>query len=171
MINLTQKERMHLEDLKNQEELCIKKYTDYSDQTQDTQFKQLCQNLAQQEQEHLNTINSILAGQVPNMNQQQGQQQQSQQQQTQQQSQQQSQQAQQSNQSQGSMSATSSTDAYLSNDLLSTEKYVSNHYDTAIFEFKDQNVRDALNHIQKEEQEHGYKIYNYMASNGMYNVK
>jgi ferritin len=26
-----------------------------------------------------------------------------------------------------------------------------------------------LNHIQKEEQQHGEQIYNYMAQNGMYN--
>ena len=29
-------------------------------------------------------------------------------------------------------------------------KYVSGTYDTAIFEFKDTQVRDVLNHIQKE---------------------
>jgi len=38
----------------------------------------------------------------------------------------------------------------------------------AVFEFSDTAVRDALNHIQKEEQEHGDKIYKYMAQNGMY---
>ncbi|MEG2144480.1 MAG: spore coat protein, partial [Oscillospiraceae bacterium] len=42
-------------------------------------------------------------------------------------------------------------------------------YDTSIFEFKNKNVRDTLNHIQKEEQEHGEKIYGFMAQNGMYN--
>ena len=35
----------------------------------------------------------------------------------------------------------------------------------------DKNVRQVLNHIQKEEQEHGEKIYNYMASHGMYQVQ
>jgi spore coat protein CotF len=60
-------------------------------------------------------------------------------------------------------------DAYLCNDLLMTEKYVSNTYDTAIFEFRDSNIRQTLNHIQKEEQQHGEDIYNYMASHGMYN--
>ncbi|WP_215828784.1 spore coat protein [Pelorhabdus rhamnosifermentans] len=32
-------------------------------------------------------------------------------------------------------------------------------------------VRQALNHIQKEEQEHVEGIFNYMNSHGMYNVQ
>ncbi len=173
--NLTQKEKMHLEDQKNQEELCIKKYNDYAYQAQDAQLKQLFKDTALQEQQHLNTINSILAGQVPNMNQQSQQQNQAQQsQQSQQQNQ--TQQSQQNNQNQQSQTMTTSgtynaNDAYLCNDLLSTEKYVSNHYDTTIFEFRDHNIRNALNHIQKEEQEHGEKIYNYMEGHGMYNTQ
>ncbi|MDD2573267.1 MAG: spore coat protein, partial [Firmicutes bacterium] len=47
--------------------------------------------------------------------------------------------------------------------------YVSGTYDTAIFEFKDSQVRDVLNHIQKEEQKHGEAIFKYMESKGMYN--
>ncbi|NLJ34364.1 MAG: spore coat protein [Firmicutes bacterium] len=54
-------------------------------------------------------------------------------------------------------------------DLLMTEKYMSNTYDTAIFEFTNSQVRQVLNHIQKEEQEHGEGIFNYMQSHGMYN--
>ena len=54
-------------------------------------------------------------------------------------------------------------------DMLSTEKFVSGAYDTAIFECVDPNVRQTLNHIQKEEQEHGEQIFNYMKCNGMYN--
>ena len=53
-------------------------------------------------------------------------------------------------------------------DLLSTEKYVSSTYNTAIFEFRDPGVRQVLNHIQKEEQQHGEGLYAYMASHGMY---
>ena len=60
-------------------------------------------------------------------------------------------------------------DAFLCTDLLSNEKYVSSSYDTSIFEFRDSSIRSALNHIQKEEQEHGKMIYDYMAQNGMYN--
>jgi spore coat protein CotF len=60
-------------------------------------------------------------------------------------------------------------DALLLNDLLMTEKYVSGTYDTAIFEFTDSNIRQILNHIQKEEQQHGEGIFQYMQSHGLYN--
>ena len=44
---------------------------------------------------------------------------------------------------------------------------MSSVYDTCIFEFTDANAREALNHIQKEEQEHGQMLYDYMAAHGM----
>lgn len=153
-INLSQKERLLLEDQKKHEEVCIQKYTSYASQAQDPQLKQLFNNHAQHEQQHLNTVNQILAGQVPNM---------------QSQSQQQGQQSNIYNQGQPAMGLTNANDAVLCNDLLMTEKYVSGAYDTAIFEMTDTNVRKALNHIQKEEQQHGEDIFNYMNSKGMYN--
>ena len=58
-------------------------------------------------------------------------------------------------------------DSYLCSDVLSTEKHASSLYDTCIFEFKDEQVRSALNHIQKEEQNHGKMIYDYMQANNM----
>ncbi|SDF36510.1 spore coat protein [Sporolituus thermophilus] len=161
MLQLTQKEKQLLQDQKSHEEVCIQKYQKYAQQATDPRLKQLFQSYAQQEQQHLNTINSILSGHVPSMNQ--GQQ---------------SQQPQQSNlqgnsqmQSPTASSAASQADAMLCNDMLMTEKYVSGAYNTAIFEFTDASVRQALNHIQKEEQQHGEGIFNYMNSQGMYNVK
>ena len=38
----------------------------------------------------------------------------------------------------------------------------------APFEFTDENVRNALNHIQKEEQERGEQLYHFMFVNNMY---
>jgi spore coat protein CotF len=171
-INLSQKEKMLLEDQKKHEEICIQKYTNYANQVQDPQLKQLFNTYASQEQQHYNTISQILSGQVPNMNQ--GQQQQGQQQQSQGQQGQQNQQGQQqqvSSQMEGSAGMTNQSDAELCSDLLMTEKYVSGTYDTTIFECTDTNLRNALNHIQKEEQQHGEGIFNYMHSNGMYNVQ
>jgi spore coat protein CotF len=52
-----------------------------------------------------------------------------------------------------------------------TEKYVSGAYDTAIFEFRVPQVRSILNHIQKEEQQHGEAIFKYMEKKGMYQMK
>lgn len=161
-MQLSQKEKQLLQDQKTHEEVCIQKYQKYAQQASDPQLKQLFQSYAQQEQQHLNTVESILNGQVPSMSQ--GQQnQQSQQSQTSQQNNTQTQST--------TASAASQADATLCTDMLMTEKYVSSAYDTAIFEFTDANVRQTLNHIQKEEQQHGEGIYNYLSSKGMYNAQ
>ncbi|HHY05750.1 MAG TPA: spore coat protein [Clostridia bacterium] len=160
-LKLTAKEKMLLQDQKAHEELCIQKYQNYSNQAQDPQLKQLFDSLAPKEQEHLNSINQILAGQVPNIQQSQ---------QAGQQMPQIGQQGQQNQQTQmlgGTMA--NQNDSTLCSDMLATEKYVSGTYDTTIFECIDTNVRQVLNHIQKEEQEHGEQIFNYMQSKGMYN--
>lgn len=157
---LSQKENQLLQDQKTHEKICIQKYQKYAQQASDPKLKQLFQSYAEQEQQHLNTIDSILNGQVPSMNQ-------SQNSQSTQQSQQNSTQA----QSTTTQSGASQADATLCTDMLMTEKYVSNAYDTAIFEFADSKVRQALNHIQKEEQEHGEGIFNYLSSQNMYNVQ
>ena len=158
MNNLTQKEKTLLQDQKTHEEICIKKYNDYANQAQDPQLKQIFKATGKQEQQHLDTINQLMSGQVPSMNQ-------NQQQQGQQSTQAQSTQGQQTmNTGSGSKS-----DADLCNDILMTEKYVSGAYDTAIFEFSDPNIRQTLNHIQKEEQQHGESVFKYMESKGLYN--
>ena len=164
-INLTQKERTLLEDQRSHENICIQKYNNYANQAQDPELKQMFQTYAGQEQQHLNTINQMLNGQVPNMQQnQQGQQGQQNQQNQQNQGQQAG-----GNPMSGSMQ--NQSDADLCNDMLMTEKYVSSAYNTAVFEFVDTNARQALNHIQKEEQQHGEGIFNYMKKNGMYQVQ
>ncbi len=157
-MQLSQKERMLLEDLKSHEEICIQKYSNYANQAQDPQLKQLFQNLSGKEQEHLNTINQILQGQVPTI------------QQDPQKQQQQLQQLQQQKAAFAASGVSNPNDAYLCTDLLSTEKYVSSAYNTAIFEFVDPQVRQVLNHIQGEEQVHGEELFNYMYSKGMYKV-
>ena len=168
MINLSIKERMLLEDEKSHEQLCVDKYNEYSNKAYCPELKNLFSQLAQKEQQHLDSINQLLNGIVPNINQQQGPQQGGQQNNFNQQS---------INQqfiNQSPINLGSNTynehDKMLCNDSLSTEKFISATYNTAIFEFRDKNVRQVLNHIQKEEQEHGEKIYNYMASHGMYQV-
>ncbi len=150
-MQLTQKENGLLKDMKDQEKICVEKYTKYAQDANDPQLKDLLQAIAQVEQGHLNTLGQIENGPVP-----------------------------QSTSSQSGVnrtfSATYSTvnddakqkDAYLCSDLLSTEKHVSGLYDTCIFEFKSEQVRNVLNHIQKEEQEHGKMLYDYMSVNSMY---
>lgn len=155
-LQLTQKERMLLEDEKHQEDICIKKYQNYSQQAQDSQLKQLFNNHAADEQHHYNMINQMLQGQQPDMSH--GQQAMAQGGQMQQQS-----------SYQGSMG--NAGDEVLCSDLLATEKYVSGTYDTGIFEAASPVIRQALQHIQKDEQKHGEDLFNYMNSHGMYNVQ
>lgn len=157
-ITLTQKERLLLEDQKSHEQVCIKKYTNYSKLASDQQLKDIFNNHAKIEQEHLNSINQLLSGQIPTLNNKQG-------------GGNSSQQQQQSNnnvQAQSSGTNYQASDKDLCTDVLMTEKYVSSEYNTAIFEFRDTQIRDVLNHIQKEEQKHGEAIFKYMESKGMY---
>jgi len=184
-VQLTTKERMLLQDQKSQEELCVKKYSSYSGLAQDPQLKQLFSTLSQKEQEHLNSINQIMAGQIPSIGAQSGGQ-----------SMQKAMQPGMQSQAQSGMSGSASqafsgssdqsgpgsgwtqsgqggmfNDKNLCSDMLATEKYVSSAYDTAIFECTDTGIRQVLNNIQKEEQEHGEQIFNYMQSHGMYSVQ
>lgn len=152
-IKLSQKERMLLEDGKKQEELCVKKYLGYASQVQDVQLKNLLTEIAQEEQHHLDMINDMLQGKAPNMSHSGGK----------------TLTSQGNNLSQGI--GTNADDKTLLEDLLSTEKYVSSFYDTTVFEAADPTVRQAVQHIQEDEQGHGEKLFNYMNKNGMYDVK
>lgn len=168
-ITLTQKERTLLEDQRNHEKICIQKYTNYENQTKDTQLKQIFSSNAQVERSHLDSINQLLSGNFPQMNQQQNQGS----------GQGMGQGSGQATGNQGSTANMNNTqsgginlsDPDMCTDLLMTEKYVSGTYDTAIFEFRDPKVREILNHIQKEEQQHGEAIFKYMESKGMYNTQ
>lgn len=151
-IKLSQKERMFLEEGKNQEEICIQKYQNYAGQAQDPELKNLFNKLAGEEQQHYDTINKLLQGQQPNLSQ----------------GQQPSQPTIQNN-FQGAMN--NQNDKVLCTDLLSTEKYVAGTYGMDVFEAANPIVRQTMQHIQQEEQRHGEEIFNYMNSHGMYNVK
>jgi len=151
MLNLTQKEKLLLQDQQSHEKICIQKYTEYAQRAQDPVLKQLFTQHANQENQHLNTINQVLNGQIPNTANQQG--------------------SSQRNQVQFGTGEYNQQDAQLCEDLLMTEKYVSSTYNTTIFECRDTNLRQVLNHIQKEEQEHGEDIFKYMESRNMYNTQ
>ncbi len=149
-MTLTQKEMSLLKDLKDQEQLCIDKYTKHSQCAKDPQLKNLFSQLATAETNHLNGLCQLEGGTVPS-------------------------QSGSENNSLPTFSAyhTGDTpekkeDCYLCTDVLSGEKEVSKLYDTCIFEFVDENARTYLNSIQKQEQVHGKMIYDYMTANGMY---
>ncbi len=151
-MQLTQKEKDLLKDMKDEEQLCIDKYTRHAQTAHDAQLKNLFSCIAQVEREHLNTLSSIeSSGTVP------------------------------SSSGGGTNCPTTFTatynstetsnkkdDCFLCSDLLAGEKHASHLYDTCVFEFGDTNIRNTINHIQKEEQNHGKMIYDYMKTNSMY---
>lgn len=177
-LQLTSKEKNMLQDQLKHEEICIQKYTNYAQQAVDPQLKQLFSSLASHEQKHYDTIQQMLKGQSPNVQQNQGQRsQQGQNQQGQQilggqnPGQPPSQTAQ--NIQVHNMAGMGNTpgnlqgDATLCTDSIMTEKFVSGSYDTGVFESSNQSVIQALQHIQKEEQEHGQKLKQYLQSQGL----
>ena len=151
----TEKENTLLKDTQKQEELCVQKYTQAAASAKDAQLRSIFTQIATDEAEHLSSITKLLDGTCPSVP---------------------------ANapskvipksQMHAAYDATGSAkdkehDAYLCSDCLASEKHVSNVYNTEIFEFTNTDVRNVLNHIQTEEQEHGESLYNYMSINGMY---
>ncbi|NLN19246.1 MAG: spore coat protein [Firmicutes bacterium] len=163
-VQLTQKEQMYLQDMLSHEELCITKYANYAEQAQDPQLQQLFREYEQHEKQHYDSITQLLQGQAPSMSsgQQGGQSRQGGQQQWQ---------SMPGSQVSGYSGLTGQSDAQLCQDALTTEKYISGAYDTAIFESANPVVRQTLQHIQQEEQQHGEGIFHYMHARGMYEVQ
>ncbi len=145
-----QKETSLLKDLKDQETLCIGKYGRYASEAKSEELRCLFNELKANEEAHLNTITTMMDGTVPAVG--------------------------------GTLKANNDCccaapykneddkkcDAFLCQDMLASEKHVSTTYNTSVFEFRDPAARKMLSHIQAEEQQHGEKIYAYMAANGMY---
>ncbi|GAA0738930.1 spore coat protein [Clostridium oceanicum] len=156
-IQLTEKERMFLEDAKINEEVCIQKYQNYSNQVKDPKLQQILSKLAGEEQEHYDTLDTLLKGEDPKINV------------PKPQKPNQNKQVTIENNIQGVMS--NKKDEVICNDLLSTEKYVAGTYGDDVFESFNPIVREAMQHIQKDEQKHGEEIFNYMYSKNMCNVK
>ena len=141
---------MLLQDMVNAEEVCIQKYADYADRACDEALKTLFDSIRTAEQQHYDTLTEMQNGTIPQMN---------------------AGGKQQKNSTSCEQCAETAEvceeDEYLCRDALDNEKHVSSLYDTCIFEFVSADARNVLNHIQKEEQEHGKRIYDYMAAHGM----
>ncbi len=150
----TQKETLLLKDLVNAEQVCIEKYADYADRACDEELRSLFESIRTVEEGHLNTLEQMENGTIPAMNAQGG-------------SQQNQQNGGSGNSGKQKNNRSCEEDEFLCRDALDSEKHVSSLYDTCIFEFVSQQARDVLNHIQKEEQEHGKRLYDYMSAHGM----
>lgn len=59
-------------------------------------------------------------------------------------------------------------DKQILNDMLMTEKFIGDTYETAVMEAANPQVREALQHIQKEEQDHAKQIFDAMQQRGWY---
>ena len=150
-MTLTQKETSLLNDLKSQEQLCIEKYAKYESEACDPTLKGIFCSIKSTEQSHLDSINRMLRGEEVKMT------------------------AAPSAVSQKLDIAPSSCnadsknkDGFMCKDALAMEKHVSSLYDVSIFEFTSPVLRDSLNHIQKEEQNHGEQLYEYLSKNNLY---
>ena len=141
---LTEQETMLLNDLKQQEELCRDKYAFYSSEAKDPELKQLFEVIQKEEAEHYDTISSLLSGDTPDVGIA----------------------ALKNYQPKAAYHASSENadkkhDALLCSDSISSEKYVSSAYNNDLFSFASPKVRQILNHIQTEEQQHAEMIYRY----------
>ena len=150
-MQLTQKETDLLKDLKGQEQLCVEKYTKHAASAMDGQLKKMFNRIAESEKEHLQIIEQMEQGKAPRM-------------------------SSSDSKQQPTFTATygvagtpeKQADSYLCSDVLPTEKHAPALDNTCVFEFKDEQMRKTLNHIQTQEQGHGKMISDYMKANSMY---
>lgn len=146
----TKKEQNFLKDLQSEEKLCVEKYQRAAENACDRTLTSLFNEIEKAEKHHYDVVTEMLSGTVP------------------------AQKAQQPSQKKDPHALKSTAnraekqrDAYLLNDLLSTEKYIAGVYNTSVFEFTDPAARNVLAEIQRQEQEHGKSISEYMQANNM----
>lgn len=149
---LTEKQKSLVQDLQDQEQLCIQKYEHGGEQARDRELKQLFQNIQESEQEHYNSLSQLLTGTCPSLN---------------------------SNLNMANDYNPNPTytgsfnqedkefDKFLCGDCIATEKYVSSAYNNDLFQFAETDVRRLFNDIQTEEQQHAEMIYKYKTVNNM----
>lgn len=197
MLQLTQKEQLYLKDAQKHEQLCIAKYNHYSQMASCEQLKQVLQWAGQQEVTHLQSVQQLSQGQVPQTGGSQGGQQGGGQLGSQSQGQSGAGQApsinqilnqiqssvsqQQQGSAQGGQASGASqtqytgqggfSDQQICNDIITTEKAINDFYGHAITETSNQQLRQVLNHIQKEEQDHAFAIYKYAEQKGWYQAQ
>lgn len=151
-MKLTPQEKMFLNNLQTQEEMCIEKYRFYSGQAKDEDLKDLFTRIGKNEKKHRDAIEQLLQGKIPSVSSQdtaadtyesQG------------------------NYVSGGKAADKKHDAFLCTDSITTEKYVASAYNNDLFHFASPELRSVLNSIQTEEQNHAELIYKYKTANEM----
>lgn len=152
MINLTEKERFIIEDLKSQEKLCIQKYAFYEEMAYDPDLSELFSQIRESEEKHLNSLNEVLNGNVmdSDVNDDSG-----------------ANYVAKTEYHQSSNNAEKEHDSFLCTDAITMEKYVSGAYNFDLFQFSNSKLRKLLADIEVEEQNHAEMLYKYKKANAM----
>lgn len=149
-MKLNQKETQLITELQNQEQICITKYDFYAEQAHDSELKNLFKRLADQERAHLNMLKSLMDGKIPKI-------------------------AEPTplaedynpKESNTASKAHKEFDKFLCTDIIATEKYVATDYNHNLFFFASTDVRNVLNAIMTDEQNHAEMIWKYKVANKM----
>ena len=149
-MKLNQKETQLVTELKTQEQLCIQKYDFYAKQAKDPELKSLFKKLSKYEQNHFSMLESLLGGTMPQIR---------------------------TKtplavkyEPKGTHSGDQNAkefDKFLCTDIIATEKYVATAYNDDLFYFASPEVRNVLNAIMTDEQNHAEMIWKYKVANKM----
>lgn len=149
-MKLKPQEAQLVTDLKTQEELCVQKYNFYATQAKDPELKDLFKKLSKYEQNHYDMLNDLLSGTVPHIK------------------------------VKSPLAvdyepksahpgdkACKDFDKFLCTDIIATEKYVATAYNNDLFYFASPEVRNVLNAIMTDEQNHAEMIWKYKVAKKM----
>ena len=152
MVNLTEKEKFIIQDLKSQEKLCIQKYAFYEEMAYDPELSDLFSKIKRHEEQHLNSLNEVLNGNVmeSDVNDNSGETYTTQ-----------------AKYHQNSDQFEKDHDSFLATDAITMEKYVSGAYNFDLFQFANTKLRKLLADIEVEEQNHAEMLYRYKKANMM----
>ncbi len=149
-MKLNQKECQLVTELKAQEKLCVQKYDFYAKQAKDPELKKLFKTLLKQEQTHYDMLQSLSEGNIPKITNRKP--------------------LSANYEPQKSHSGNKEDlefDKFLCTDLITTEKYVATDYNNDLFYFVSPEVRNVLNAIMTDEQNHAEMIWKYKQANKM----
>ena len=152
MINLTEKEKFIIEDLKAQEKLCIQKYAFYEEMAYDPELADLFAQIRESEIKHLNSLNEVSNGKVmdSDVNDYSGENY-----------------VARTDYHNSSIKEEKDHDSFLCTDAITMEKYVSGAYNFDLFQFGNSKLRKLLADIEVEEQNHAEMLYKYKKANMM----
>lgn len=149
-MKLKPQETQLITNLKTQEELCVQKYDFYAEQAKDPELKSLFKRLAKYEQNHYDMLNDLLNGDVPHIK------------------------VKtplavdyEPKATHSGSQADKNFDKFLCTDIIATEKYVATAYNNDLFYFASPEVRNVLNAIMTDEQNHAEMIWKYKVANKM----